>query len=77
MFRAIIKSNRWNTKNVMAFMDNMKGVKRMRNFTWEIFSQTGDVELYLLFKEIEEQDLMQSLSKTRIHEEETDPTLYQ
>ncbi|TDL34510.1 YqzL family protein [Jeotgalibacillus sp. S-D1] len=49
----------------------------MRNFTWEIFSQTGDVELYLLFKEIEEQDLMQSLSKTRIHEEETDPTLYQ
>ncbi|KIL46031.1 YqzL family protein [Jeotgalibacillus campisalis] len=25
----------------------------MLDFTWEVFSQTGNVELYLLFKEIE------------------------
>ncbi|MGD7044010.1 YqzL family protein [Jeotgalibacillus proteolyticus] len=27
----------------------------MLDFTWEVFSQTGNVELYLLFKEIEGQ----------------------
>ncbi|MDG5470845.1 YqzL family protein [Jeotgalibacillus sp. ET6] len=28
----------------------------MLDFTWEVFSQTGNVELYLLFKEIEGQN---------------------
>lgn len=55
MLRAIILWKKWHTKNVLTFMDNMKGVKRMLDFTWEVFSQTGNVELYLLFKEIEGQ----------------------
>ncbi|MFX3623794.1 MAG: YqzL family protein [Ectobacillus sp.] len=26
----------------------------MLNFTWKVFSQTGNIETYLLFKEIEQ-----------------------
>ncbi|MCP8967162.1 YqzL family protein [Ectobacillus ponti] len=28
----------------------------MLKFTWNIFSQTGNIETYLLFKELEQQD---------------------
>ncbi|MEW9502584.1 YqzL family protein [Jeotgalibacillus marinus] len=30
----------------------------MLDITWEVFSQTGNVELYLLLKEIEEQEVV-------------------
>jgi hypothetical protein len=31
----------------------MKGGLYMLDFTWELFSETGNVDTYLLFKEIE------------------------
>ncbi|KMY54788.1 hypothetical protein AC623_13300 [Bacillus sp. FJAT-27231] len=30
-----------------------KGGKNMLDFTWKVFSETGSVEMYLLYKEIE------------------------
>ncbi|ATH95450.1 MULTISPECIES: YqzL family protein [Bacillus] len=29
----------------------------MLNFTWNVFSQTGNVDTYLLFKELEKENL--------------------
>lgn len=29
----------------------------MLDFTWKVFCMTGDIDTYLLFKEMEEQDL--------------------
>ena len=36
----------------------MKGVSQMLDFAWKVFSQTGSVELYLLLKEVEKQDVV-------------------
>ncbi|PPA71445.1 YqzL family protein [Jeotgalibacillus proteolyticus] len=42
----------------------------MLNFTWEVFSQTGDVELYLLFKEIEGEDFIYPGKSSPLSQEE-------
>lgn len=34
-----------------------KGGVFMLNFTWNVFSQTGSVDTYLLFKELEKENL--------------------
>ncbi len=34
----------------------------MLNFTWKVFSETGSIETYLLFKEIEQGDHEHSLN---------------
>jgi len=47
----------------------------MRNFTWEVFSQTGDVELYLLYKEIIEEDLLQSIPRSPLELIDPDPNV--
>ena len=36
----------------------MKGVRQMLDITWKVFSQTGNVGLYLLLKEIEKQEVV-------------------
>lgn len=46
----------------------------MRDFTWEVFSCTGDVELYLLYKEIVEHDLQNlATGQTPDQNYESDP----
>jgi hypothetical protein len=36
--------------------DNMKGgVKKMLEFTWKVFAETGCIDTYLLFKELEKE----------------------
>jgi hypothetical protein len=35
----------------------MKGGFFVLNFTWNVFSQTGSVDTYLLFKELEKENL--------------------
>ncbi len=32
---------------------NMKGVVNMLEFTWKVFADTGNIDTYLLFKELE------------------------
>ena len=53
----------------------MKGVRQMLDFTWKVFSQTGNVEMYLLLKEIEEQDFVHITVPNLMDEKEeaTDP----
>jgi YqzL-like protein len=41
----------------------------MLNFTWDVFSKTGNVETYLLFKQLEQEHVDQ---KSNIEEEIAD-----
>lgn len=44
-----------------------KGMRNMRNFTWNCFRQTGSIEAFLLYKELEAFAL-----KTEDHKEPED-----
>jgi hypothetical protein len=49
-------------------------------FTWKVFSQTGNIETYLLLKELETMDNttsnMEETDKTNENQEESAQTLY-
>ncbi|HEX6595253.1 MAG TPA: YqzL family protein [Bacillota bacterium] len=40
----------------------------MIDFTWKVFSQTGNVEIYLLLKELEEQPKTRELDEVETSE---------
>jgi hypothetical protein len=65
---AIDLQNLWHMKNRLTGYDIVKdsGLKllvsinerwgfRMLDFTWKVFSQTGNIDTYLLFKELEQE----------------------
>lgn len=39
----------------IASIELMKGGVSMLDFTWKVFSQTGNIDTYLLFKELEQE----------------------
>lgn len=41
-------------KDFMSF-HNMKGGVYMLEFTWKVFAETGSIDTYLLFKELEKE----------------------
>ncbi len=42
----------------------------MRTFSWEYFTLTGDVDAYLLYKDMHTIDMNQDIEDERIEEEE-------
>ncbi|WP_082034335.1 YqzL family protein [Cohnella kolymensis] len=42
----------------------------MRDFTWQVFTQTGDVEAYLLYKEVGQLDAASELGADGVTEEQ-------